>query len=158
MEWTLILGGLALGLAAGILGGMFGIGGGLVIVPALILLFQFSAKTATGTSLMAQVLPVGLLGVIQYSRTGNVRFGLGLCIALGLFLGIFCGARIASGVKPATMRQLYGLFLLGVSIYFLVAPSGVKERPKARAAPEDVSSIESEPGLSNESATPRDRN
>ena len=64
---------LVLGLTAGVLSGMFGIGGGLVIVPALVVLFGFPIKTAVGTSLFALLLPTGLLGVMEYWKTGNLR-------------------------------------------------------------------------------------
>jgi uncharacterized membrane protein YfcA len=131
MDWTLLLGGLALGLVAGVLGGVFGIGGGLVMVPAMILVFSFPIKTATGTSLLAQVLPVGILGVIQYYKLGHVRIGFGMSMALGLLVGIFGGAMIAGLFPPPLMKRLYGIFLLACGAYFLLAPSGVTPKPKA---------------------------
>jgi uncharacterized membrane protein YfcA len=131
MDWTFLLGGLALGLVAGVLGGVFGIGGGLVMVPAMILIFSFPIKTATGTSLLAQVLPVGILGVIQYYKLGHVRIGFGMSMAFGLLIGIFGGALIAGLFPPAVMKRLYGIFLLACGAYFLLAPAGVTPKPKA---------------------------
>ena len=64
---------LVLGLVAGVLSGMFGIGGGLVIVPALIIVFGFGPKVATGTSLFALMWPVGLLGVVEYYKRNEMR-------------------------------------------------------------------------------------
>ncbi|QDV37061.1 sulfite exporter TauE/SafE family protein [Tautonia plasticadhaerens] len=131
MDRDLLFGGLALGLFAGVLGGVFGIGGGLVMVPAMILLFSFPIKTATGTSLLAQVLPVGILGVIQYYKLGHVRIGFGLSMALGLLIGIFGGAMIAGLFPAPVMKRLYGIFLISCGAYFLLAPAGVTPRPKA---------------------------
>lgn len=129
---TTIGGMLLLGLLAGVIGGMFGIGGGLIMVPALILLFGFDLKTATGTSLLAQLLPVGLLGVREYWKRGQVSVSPGLWIAAGLLLGVLLGAKLTGRINPASMKRLYGLFLLAVGVYFLVAPQGVsKPKPEA---------------------------
>ena len=87
MSGTEIVSMLVLGGTAGILSGMFGIGGGLVIVPALIVIFEFDPKTAVGTSLFALLLPTGLLGVLEYGRRGELKLGPGLLIALGIFSG-----------------------------------------------------------------------
>ncbi|MGH9673153.1 MAG: sulfite exporter TauE/SafE family protein [Bryobacteraceae bacterium] len=106
---------LALGLAAGVLSGMFGIGGGLVIVPALIILFSMKELEALGTSLAALVPPVGLLGAIEYYRGGHVHLRHAAIIAAGLFLGAWFGARIITSLSPDTIRRLYAGFL------FLVA-------------------------------------
>src|SRR4051794_28975255 len=93
-DWTTILAALALGFAAGILSGMFGIGGGLVIVPALVIFFGIGQKAATGTSMFALLWPVGLLGVFAYYRAGELSIPHGACIAIGLFLGAYFGAQI----------------------------------------------------------------
>jgi uncharacterized membrane protein YfcA len=129
-----------LGLVAGVVGGMFGIGGGLIIVPALTLIFGFELKHAIGTSLMAQLLPVGLLGVIVYHRQGNLDVPAGLSIACGLFLGALLGAQLTGLIHPEPMKRLYGGFLLLVGAYFLFFPSPPVRRVKpvtaaAQAAP-----------------------
>lgn len=123
---------LLLGFVAGILSGMFGIGGGLVIVPALVILFELPIKTATGTSLFALIWPVGLLGVIAYWRTNHLEPRLGLWIAVGLFFGAYLGARITLSVSPVTIKRFYALFLLAVGAYFLLSTR--PERPRAGAA------------------------
>ncbi len=112
-----------LGLAAGVVGGMFGIGGGLIIVPALILLFGFDQKVATGTSLLAQLLPVGLLGVWEYHRNHQIQVVPGLWISAGLLLGAWAGSLIALSLSKEMMKQSYGIFLLVVGLYFLLSPS-----------------------------------
>ncbi|MBX6316490.1 MAG: sulfite exporter TauE/SafE family protein [Isosphaeraceae bacterium] len=120
---------LTLGLLAGVLGGMFGIGGGLIMVPALILVFDLDPKTATGTSLLAQLLPVGLLGVREYWRRGEVAITPGLWIAVGLAFGVLLGAKLTGLVPAPTMRRAYGAFMLVVGTYFLLAPQGASKRP-----------------------------
>jgi uncharacterized protein len=127
---------LALGLAAGLLSGLFGIGGGLVIVPALVILFGFPPKVAVGTSLFVILLPTGLLGVWEYWKAGNLRAGAGLWIALGVFFGAYFGALYASSISQATMKRLYAVFLLVVAFYFLLAPAGTaSSRAEAEAKP-----------------------
>ena len=133
---------IGVGLGAGVVGGMFGIGGGLIIVPALMLAFGLDQKTATGTSLLAQLLPVAVLAVIEYSRRGEIRVGWGLSIAAGLVFGTLLGAKLTGLLKPADMKRLYGVFLVAVGIYFLfggtVKPRSVpaeKGAPAAEAGP-----------------------
>src|SRR5689334_9976298 len=99
---------LALGISAGILSGMFGIGGGLVIVPFLIVFFDFEPKVAVGTSLFALLLPTGLLGVVEYWRRGEMRWLPGLLIAIGLFSGAYFGARLTGAISAANMKRAYG--------------------------------------------------
>jgi uncharacterized protein len=113
---------LVLGLIAGVLSGMFGIGGGIVIVPALMTFFGVEQKRAVGTSLGALLLPVGLPGVIGYWAAGELNLGAAVPVAIGLAIGALGGARIAIGLDPKTMRRLYGVFLLIVGVWFIVEP------------------------------------
>lgn len=106
---------LAIGIAAGVLSGMFGIGGGLVIVPALLFIVKMKEFEAIGTSLAALIPPVGLLGAIEYYRNGQVNLRYAALIAFGLFLGAYFGARITLGLSPDLVRRLYAVFLLLVA-------------------------------------------
>jgi uncharacterized membrane protein YfcA len=144
--WQTILAALVLGLGAGVLSGMFGIGGGLVIVPALVVLFQEDLKTATGTSLFALMWPVGLLGVLEYWRRGEMKPVVGLWIAVGLFFGAYVGAKITGAISKETMVRIYGVFLLVMGTYFLVSS---KPRP-APPAPNPVKTAHSEDGSDRE--------
>jgi uncharacterized membrane protein YfcA len=137
--WAVVLT-LVLGFTAGILSGMFGIGGGLVIVPALVILFGLPMKTATGTSLFALIWPVGLLGVIEYYRVGHMDIRRGALIAIGLFLGAYFGARITLSVSPAVMKRGYAVFLLVVGTYFLLATKSPPARDQPAAAHEPATS------------------
>lgn len=121
---------IGLGLTAGVLGGLFGIGGGLIMVPALVILFGLDPKTATGTSLMAQLLPVGILGVWEYHQRGEVKVVAGLWIALGLVLGVLAGAKLTGLIPPGRMKQLYGGFLVVIGLYFLFF-GGWKPTPRS---------------------------
>src|SRR5882762_8776333 len=106
---------LAIGLAAGLLSGLFGIGGGILIVPALLLLGRMDPATATGTSLGSLLLPVGALGAWQYYKNGHVNVTASLLIALGLFVGAYFGARIGQSLDPATAKKSFAVFLILVS-------------------------------------------
>jgi len=104
-----------IGLFAGVLSGTFGIGGGIVIVPALVLLLHFSPQKATGTSLGALLLPVGFLGALQYWKRGDVSVSAAAIIAVGLFLGARIGASIGLTLAPLTLRRAFAVFLVLVA-------------------------------------------
>lgn len=103
---------IGIGLLAGVLSGIFGIGGGVVIVPALILIARLAPITATGTSLAALLLPVGALGVWEYHKKGHLNVGAALWIALGLFVGVWVGARIAQHLSPVQLKRAFAVFLV----------------------------------------------
>ena len=107
---------VAVGLAAGILAGLFGIGGGVLIVPALLYFAKMPIKMATGTSLGALLLPVGLLGALTYWRAGNLDVRASGLLAVGLFFGAFVGARLAQASPPALLQRLFALFLMVVAV------------------------------------------
>jgi len=111
---------LAIGLTAGVLSGMFGIGGGLIIVPALLLILKMEQFQALGTSLAALIPPVGLLGAAEYYRNGHINMKYAALIALGLFVGAYFGARITLGMSPELVRKLYAVFLLVVAARILI--------------------------------------
>ena len=132
---------LVLGLAAGVLSGLFGIGGGLIIVPALVLYFGLDQKVATGTSLFALLWPVGILGVIEYYGRGDMRISHGAMVAVGLLVGAYFGARLTAPVSPQRMKQLFGVFLLVVGTYYLSGWSP----GRAQSQPTEAPSVEAKP-------------
>ncbi|MEA2705898.1 MAG: uncharacterized protein QOH22_686 [Gemmatimonadaceae bacterium] len=107
---------IAIGLVAGVLAGLFGIGGGIVIGPALILLAKFQPQTATGTSLGALLLPVGALGAWEYYRRGHLNIGVSLWIALGLLFGAWVGARFAQTLSGPQLQKGFAVFLVLIAI------------------------------------------
>lgn len=109
-----------LGLGAGVVAGLFGVGGAVVIVPGLVLLAKLPQHTAHGTSLAALLPAVGILGVLEYHRRGQVNIPYAAAIAAGIFLGAFLGAKLAGGLPEPVLRKLFGGFLLLVSVRLLV--------------------------------------
>ena len=108
-----------IGLAAGILSGMFGIGGGVVIVPALIFFTGISQQSASGTSLLALLLPVGVLGALEYYKAGKIGLEdlkAGFLIAVGIFFGAYFGSKIALAVSELIMRKMFAVFMVFVAI------------------------------------------
>jgi uncharacterized membrane protein YfcA len=108
---------LAIGAAAGVCSGLFGIGGGVIIVPALIFAAKMPTHTATGTSLAALLLPVGLAGAWEYWRRGHVQPAAALWIAVGLLLGAWAGARLAQKMSGPQLRLAFGIFMSILGIY-----------------------------------------
>ncbi len=105
-----------IGLAAGVLAGLFGIGGGILIVPALVFFGRLPIITAVGTSLGALLLPVGALGGWQYYRLGNLDVRAAALVALGLFLGTPLGARVALAQSQTVLQRAFAVFLVVVAV------------------------------------------
>lgn len=112
---TRLWGILAAALVAGICSGLFGVGGGVLLVPLLVLLFGFEQKRAQGTSLVALVPPTGLLAFLTYFRAHQVDVKVGLLIVPGIFVGGILGGKLANMLSPRRMRITFAtfLFLLG---------------------------------------------
>ena len=109
------IGFLLSGVVGGIASGLFGIGGGIVLIPIFGLLLAFDQHKAQGTSLVALIPPTGLLAVMAYARAGYVSWLTGVLLIPGLFLGGIIGAKIARRIEPRRMRQVFAvlMFLLG---------------------------------------------
>lgn len=140
MSTGVIAGALLLGLLAGVAAGLFGIGGGLIVVPALVLAMGYDQKTATGTSLFAIMWPVGILGVLEYNRRGEMQPGIGGLIAVGMLFGTLAGARMVAGISQANMQRLYAVFLLVVGTWMIAKPYVMPGTPKqagSSASPAD---------------------
>lgn len=119
---TQLLVAIPLGAAAGILSGMFGVGGGVIIVPALILILGFEPKTATGTSLAALLLPVAVFAVISYAHAGHVNFRVAIPLAICLAIAAPFGAKIALSMSNKTLAQAFGVFLAVVALRLIAFP------------------------------------
>lgn len=100
----------------GIASGLFGVGGGVLLVPLLVLLFALGQHRAQGTSLMALVPPTGALAFFAYARAGDVSWKTGLLLIPGVFVGGILGGTVAKRLPPLRMRQVFAalMFILGV--------------------------------------------
>lgn len=138
MRMTTIIILLLIGLAAGMLSGMVGIGGGVVIVPALVYFLAFSQKTAQGTSLAMLMFPVGILGVWQYYKQGHVDFKIVVFVALGFILGSLLGSKISLGMNDDKVKKFFGIVMLLVSLKMLFFD---KKKPDIKAQTGTVTEV-----------------
>ena len=107
------------GLAAGILGGMVGIGGGIIIVPALVYFLAFSQHQAQGTSLALMLFPVGILGVINYYKKGYVDFRYAGLLAIGFVVGSYVGSKFSLSLPQLTVKRIFAVLMLIVAFKML---------------------------------------
>lgn len=110
---------IVIGFAGGLAGGLFGIGGGIVIVPMLIYWAGFSQHKATGTSLATLLPPLGLAAALEYHRHGNVDLRAALVVAGGMFVGLWAGAWVANRISGPHLRLAFGLFMVTVGLYLV---------------------------------------
>ena len=115
-QWLLFA---VIGIGGGITSGLFGVGGGIVIVPALIYWAGFTQHKATGTSLAVLLLPIGLAATLEYYRRGNVDLRAALIIASTMFVGAWIGAFFANQMKGPHLRLMFGVFVTGVGLYLV---------------------------------------
>lgn len=114
---------LLIGLGAGILAGFFGVGGGIVIVPALIYIMGFSQHKATGTSLAVLLPPIGLAAVLEYYRHGYVDLKAAAIIAGASLLGAWVGAVFANKLSGPVLRLGFGIFTVLLGFYLIYGAS-----------------------------------
>ena len=121
---------LALGVIAGILVGLLGIGGGIVLVPAMVHLLRMDQHLAQGTSLFILLPPIGLGALRQYWKAGNVDLRAGILCAAGMIFGAYIGGKIAVPMSTQMLKGFFGGFLMfsAVLLWF-------KARPAQPAAP-----------------------
>ena len=112
--WGLIL--LIIGLVAGILSGLVGIGGGIVIVPALVYFLGLTQHQAQGTTLFMFLMPIGILGVLNYYKAGNVDFKLALIMASTFVIGSFLGSKWAVNIDQAILKKVFGSLILVIAL------------------------------------------
>ncbi|MBI3893349.1 MAG: sulfite exporter TauE/SafE family protein [Candidatus Wallbacteria bacterium] len=105
-----------LGLLTGVVSGFFGVGGGVFLIPALVLLYGMPQQRAQGTSLAMLLLPVGLPGFLQYYKDGNVDLELAGYLIVGFVFGIWLSSGLVAKIDPNRLRQAFGVFLLLVSL------------------------------------------
>jgi len=112
----------AAALGVGVLGGLFGIGGGSLLVPLLVLLFGFEQHVSQGTSLVALVPPTGLLAFLNYWRAGDVDWKVGLLLMPGVFFGGILGSRAAQHLPARWLRRMFAVFLFALGAWQAASP------------------------------------
>jgi len=129
---------LLTGIAAGMLGGMVGVGGGIIIVPALVYFLGMSQLTAQGTSLALILMPVGILGVLQYYKEGHVDFHMVFILAIGFILGSFLGSKITLSLPPETVKKFFALLMILIAIKMLFF-----DKPQSNEKKKETAIVES---------------
>jgi uncharacterized membrane protein YfcA len=119
METVIYL--ILIGLAAGILGGMVGIGGGVLIVPALVLVLGLSQHQSQGISLAMMIFPVGILGVINYYKRGYVDFKYAGLLAVGFFAGSYIGSKFSLSLPQETVKKVFAIVMILLAIKLLIS-------------------------------------
>jgi uncharacterized protein len=111
---------LLIGIIAGALSGLIGIGGGIVIIPALVFILGFSQQTAQGTTLALMVPPIGLLAAWSYYKDGFVDVRAAAFICVGFVLGSYLGAKFATGIPQEALKKIFSvlLILIAVKMFF----------------------------------------
>lgn len=107
------------GLAAGILGGLVGVGGGIIIVPSLIYFLGFSQKEAQGTSLGILLLPIGILGVLQFYKAGYVDMRTVWLVSFGFLVGSYFGSKIALSFPQETVKRIFAILMILIALKML---------------------------------------
>jgi uncharacterized membrane protein YfcA len=110
---------VAVGTTAGLLSGMFGVGGGIVLVPAMVLLVGFGQHRAQATSLAA-ILPIAIVGAFIFGRADSVDFLAAALLAAGSLLGVQAGARLMHRLSPERLSLIFAIFLIGVAVSMLL--------------------------------------
>ena len=106
---------IIIGLIAGASSGLLGIGGGTILIPALVYIWGFTQHQAQGTTLALMVLPIGLLAAVKYYTSGNVDLNIVLFLAIGFFAGGLLGAVIAQPIPDDLLKRFFGAFLMVVA-------------------------------------------
>jgi uncharacterized protein len=101
----------------GLAGGLFGVGGGVLLVPMLVVLFGYDQHTAQGTSLVAMVPPTGLLAFLNYATAGEVNWTAGLWIMPGVFFGAMAGTRLAHKLSAGGLRRVVAVLVFAIGLW-----------------------------------------
>ena len=130
MQSVLIV--VLIGIAAGMLSGLVGIGGGLIIVPALVYFLGFSQHTAQGTSLAMILLPVGIFAVIFYYKQGHVDIKVVWLLALGFIIGSALGSKVALNLPQETVKKIFAILMIAIAMKMLFLDKKIKEKASSQ--------------------------
>ncbi|HMZ47152.1 MAG TPA: sulfite exporter TauE/SafE family protein [Chitinophagaceae bacterium] len=124
---------IIIGVAAGMLSGLVGVGGGIIIVPALIYILGFSQKTAQGTSLGLLLLPVFIVSLIYYYKAGEVNIKAIPFLAIGFLVGGYLGSKLALSLPDATVKKIFAFLMIIVAVKMLFFDKPKKDTNKIHA-------------------------
>lgn len=110
---------LLIGLLAGMLSGFVGVGGGIIIVPALVIFLGFTQHGAQGTSLAVLLAPVGVFAVMNYYKAGHIDIRAAAVIGLAFIIGAYFGSKIAIGINQEMVKKVFAVFMIAVAIKML---------------------------------------
>jgi uncharacterized protein len=110
---------LGIGIITGIMAGMLGIGGAIIMIPALVYFMGFSQQTAQGTSLAVMLPPIGILAAYNYYKAGHVDIKFALILACAFLIGSYFGSKFALTLPQATLKKVFGILLLLVAVKML---------------------------------------
>ncbi len=119
MDTQMVLILLVVGLAAGMLSGLVGVGGGIIIVPCLVFFLGFSQKMAQGTSLGILLLPIGILGAMQYYKQGYIDFKVIAIISAAFLFGSYFGSKIALSLSQENIKKVFAIVMMLVAVKML---------------------------------------
>lgn len=111
---------VVIGFLAGVVGGSLGLGGGIIIVPALVFILGFTQHQAQGTSLAVLLFPIGILGVINYAKNGYVNFKFAIILILAFVIGSYLGSIISVHLPDKVLKKVFGVFMLLISIKMII--------------------------------------
>lgn len=120
MTWQVVVILILIGLGAGIFGGMVGLGGGVIMIPAMIFFLGLSQMEAQGTSLAVMLPPVGIMAVLNYWKAGHLNWKYALIIAIAFTVGGYFGSKIALGIPVATVKKIFAIALIAIALRMLV--------------------------------------
>ncbi|MDY6934996.1 MAG: sulfite exporter TauE/SafE family protein [Spirochaetota bacterium] len=109
-----------IGIIAGTLSGFVGIGGGVIMIPALSFILKFNQHLSQGTTLAAMIPPIGILAAYEYYNSGYVNIPVALFIALGFIFGGYVGAKCALPIDDILLRRIFGVLILLISINMII--------------------------------------
>jgi uncharacterized membrane protein YfcA len=110
-----------IGATAGVFSGLLGIGGGIILVPMLVLLVGLTQQQAQGTTLILLTAPFGLLAALTYYQSGYADLKIAAILGIGFFFGAFLGAKVATNVPNVVLQKVVGVALLLVAVYLLLS-------------------------------------
>jgi uncharacterized membrane protein YfcA len=119
MSLTTILLLLLVGLLAGMMSSLVGIGGGIIIVPALVLIFGLNQKAAQGTSLLLLSMPVAFAGAYNYYKAGHADWKIAVILALAFVIGGFFGSKVALGLETIVIKRIFAVFMIIIAVKYL---------------------------------------